>query len=381
MADSLLALDVGDASIEALLLEGGSHVRFYQRVELSDGVVMDGAIVNEEKFISALTSLAEGCKKQIGGLRRGLLPTALNFPESKIFIYCFDVGLIAGSDREKIIRAEAEKIIPWQEQEIYFDFIAKKDKETNHVLYVAAPKKLVNDYQRACASAGFDLVAIGAESLSLGQALLSAGEPHGATLILDIGARTTNISIFDKDDLLALSVSVPIAGQIFSQAIARDKGLSLPEAEALKRKGENLCTPDISTAYPSLFSSFEELAQEVQKAVVYFEKKTKEIVTAVVLAGGSSLLIGFDVFWGNKLGRKTSIGDPLKKVSNPDALHDGGAAIFFADVIGLALSARDSKAEQINLLRRATLPDKISGSRSGVDLKIMFHRFFSRGKK
>lgn len=345
-----LAIDVGDSSIEALMLAGGSTARFSHRVELSDGIIKDGEIVNQEKFIMALKSLVEEFKKQISSFKNEV-PAALNLPESKTFIYCFDLGPVANNNEmTKTVSAEAEKNIPWQQQELYFDFILKKATNANQVVYVAASKKLVDDYVVAFKSAGLNLTTVGAESLSLGCALLPTSVNHGATLILDVGARTANISVFDKNNLLALSSSVSIAGEVFSADIARDKNISLSEAEELKKKTADILDSQNQTVYPSLWKSIDDLAQETRKAIAYFEKKYGQIIEAVILCGGSSLIKGMNTALVGRLDKKVIGGDPIVKIKKLDKLDSAGPSILFADVIGLALSLEDKPVAQINLL-------------------------------
>lgn len=345
-----LAIDVGDSSIEALMLTGGLSAGFSHRVELSAGIIKDGEIVDQEKFIAALKSLADEFKKQDGGFKKEA-PAALNLPESKTFIYCFNIGAVANNELTKAVSVEAEKIIPWRTQDVFFDFILKKTTDMNRVIYVAAPKKLVDDYVAAFKSAGLNLTVVGAESLSLGCALLPTNVNHGATLILDVGARVANISIFDKNNLLALSSSAPIAGEVFSADIARDKNISLPEAEELKKKTADILDPQNKTVYPSLWKSINDLAQEARKAIVYFEKKQGQIIEAVILCGGSSLIKGMETALAARLDKKVIAGDSIVKIKNSDKLDNAGPSIFFADVIGLALSVSNNKSVQINLLR------------------------------
>lgn len=354
-----LAIDIGDVSIEALLLKRSSRVHFYQRIELPENTVTDGIITQEGVFVSSLKTLAENYRRLVYGNSKKLIPANLSLPESKVFIHCFDITLSDGEDLKKKIDIEAQKIIPWQKQEMYADFFSTKDKDIYHIMYAAAPRELVNKYKKTFKDAGFELYSVGPESLALGRALISGvPEKNAPRCILDIGARTTNISVF-RGDLLALSVSAPIAGQEFTKAIAEDRKLSLIEAEDLKKGGEDMFEDKNALLYPALHIQFKKFSVKVQEVLLYFEKKTGAMVDEVILAGGSSLLNGFDVFLSKELNKKTVLGNPLQNIGNVEVFGDGAASIFFADVIGQALNAMDNKAEKINLSPSATLASSV----------------------
>lgn len=347
---NLLTLDIGDGSIEAISLEESSRVNFYTRVELQEGAVIKGLITNEQVLVSSLKLISDAYKKQMGA-SKDLIPATLSISESKVFIHCFDIDI---NDKDKIdsdIRLEVSKFIPWEDSEVYSDYILKKNKTKYHVVYASVHKHVVDSYKKAFLSAGLELEIVSIESIALGRSLLSGIQGDGAKIILDIGSSTTNINIFGTDNVLALSISVPIAGQLFSSMLAKDKGITVPEAESQKRQGQNFFDQAHISEYPNFINSCEALSREIKRTIGYFEEKTKVVVNNIILAGGSSLLNGFDGYLNIALGKKVIAGDPLKNISNKDIFKSATPGILFADVIGQAMIANDKKAQKINFLK------------------------------
>jgi type IV pilus assembly protein PilM len=298
-----------------------------------------------------------------------------------VFLHYFEVpeDLTEQALSKKVLE-EASKVIPVAVGGLQWDFIVvennslvpsqghtESEKEPVHktVLFIGTPKEIVDDYKEVCYLAGLTLVALDIESMSLGRAFLSLPETKswldeleneagskGSTMIVDSGARTTTISIFDRNQILMMSVNIPIAGERFTEAVQEKLGVSGKEAEELKRtigfdgsKGEG-------RVFAVLQAEFQKILEELRTIIQYYEHKKGERIERVILAGGSSLLPKIDEYIATNIEKEVILGDPLAKVRDGNIFGEKISPILFADVIGLALrgTAKNPEKEGINLL-------------------------------
>ncbi len=167
-------------------------------------------------------------------------------------------------------------------------------------------------------------------------------------MIIDIGARTTNISIFDKEGVLRESITVPIAGNQFTKAIARKLKIPLEKAEKLKRNYGLDEKKEKGKVTTILEKELQPIIKRIKKSIEYYGQEIEEIF----LVGGSARLPKIVKFLSLSLGLKVNIG------ISPLASQLGRKSVLFNTVIGLALRGLEKNPEKagINLLPKAVRP-------------------------
>lgn len=340
-----VGIDISDYSIEILQLNRNREVLFYNRMILEDNIVLDGRILNKEVLVERLRTVLVGAPDHF--------PRAvLSLPESKAFVHFFTVPLgIREHELEKEIYDRALKIIPLDQKILCWDYFVTQSKLEQRVLFVGTDKEILGEYLEVMRLADINLTVVEIESCALARALL--GSPHDNTnsLIIDIGARTTNISIFDERNILQLSITVPVAGQHFTKAISEDLKISIQEAERLKKiLGFDGAKKD-NRIIEILDDKFADVIKEVNELISYYEGKRGGKIGEIIIAGGSALLPQIKEFVGLKVGRRVTIGDPFKKVRKYEQLEMQGGAILYTNVIGLAIRGISNLTKGINLLR------------------------------
>lgn len=340
--DQAFGMDISDRSIEILELKAGFgfSVVTYGRVKLDFGIVENGKILNKE-------GLAIKIKEALLTVKPKKISTnkvILSLPESKVFIHYFSLDKsLKGESLKKAIADEALKIIPFDFQKIYWDFQTRPSFVENKqsVIFIGTMREIADQYVEICQEIGLEVMALDLESISLGRAIL--GPEKKSNLILDIGARTTNISIFNRNNLLGLSVIVPIAGQDFTGLIMKHSGLGENEAEEMKKQ---------SGLLPILQAKLDELTAEIKKAIDFYEKKFVEKIEEVHLAGGSSLLRGLEEYFHDKLKLEVRLANPLKNIKFSKLLDKNISPVLFANVIGLAMRGVSNRFEGVNFLQQ-----------------------------
>lgn len=331
-------IDISDISCKVLALErksGKIEVEFFHREEFEPGIIEDGKILDQKKAVGILTEMKEEVEKS----SVGFTDVVATVPESKTFLHVFRLPRgVEQEDLRQAIIEKAKNLIPFKPDEVYFDFqFLEEEANLREILYVACPKKIINDYQSVFHKAGFQIGCINIEAASLSRGLISAQDLRKGALIFDSGARTTTLSIFDTKGLRYLN-NIKIAGSAFTKAIAEDSGLSREEAESVKRK-EGLSEEKILKILDPVLNS---LCRQVQSSLEYYSKRYKKNIDKIIICGGSSLMPGLVGYLGEKLGVRVERGRPFErnKIVVPDRfLKDNliEESLLYAPVLGSAL--------------------------------------------
>ncbi len=357
---SAFGLDISDFSIEVLQLKkrvGKKQVSAFGRVNLEEGIISDGKILNKEKLIEKIKEVTSKTKAGKLQTRRVILA----IPESKTFVNIFEFPVyLKFHELLKTVQVEVGRTIPIAFQDLYSDIqiISRSQEGFQKVRFVGVLKNIADDYKEVLEKAGLEPIAFDMESMSLAQVLIKESNKDSGTIILDIGARTTIVSIFDEGGL-SFAINIPIAGNNFSQAISENLKIPLEEAEKLKRDyglDEEMESGKIMLILQSIFQS---IIDEIKNTIKYCEKETGKKINKIILCGGSSLIPKLPEYLSSNLGIETQIGDPWTDIDDsnlqaPEILEFARAMspILYATVIGLAMRGleRDPIHGGINLL-------------------------------
>ncbi|MCK5027693.1 MAG: pilus assembly protein PilM, partial [Candidatus Pacebacteria bacterium] len=291
-----IAIDISDYSIEILQLDTDRHVVAHGRVILESGIVEDGEIFKREELTRAISTLFTKTRPRPINPKRETLAAALSFPESKTFIH--QIVLSPDVDKRDLkneVQKKISQFIPFSPEDMLWDYrVLSEDKEKIEVLYVGVVRILAEEYRSVLEEAGAPLALIDTELSSVGNLLLSDEDHETGTVVIDIGARTMGVGIFDEYTQLLFSVLIPYGGDHMTQEIMRSQHLTYSEAENLKRilgfdmsRGKN----DITLV---LKKHFEKNIKDIKKALSYYKKQTGGEIRKIILAGGGSLLPDID---------------------------------------------------------------------------------------
>jgi len=348
-----VGLDISDYSIEVVSL-GGSiknpRLLSLGRITLEEGIVENGKILNKEKLEKHLKGLIKNPK--FGELKTRKIIFSL--PESRSFIQIFKIPSdLKKEGEEEEIKSQIAQTIPYPLEALYFDYKIKEGINFKEILLGAVPKKIVNDYLEIFKSCQLQSVILEIESESLARSLID--KKQKPVLIADIGARTTNFSVFDENGL-RLSVSTPIAGNKFTRVLAEKLKISKEEAENLKIKIGLNAKLKKGRIFLILQKEIYNIIKEINKVFNYFQKKEQKEITKIILIGGSANLPCLKDYLSQNLEKEVVIGDPWVKI-NIDILRKKEyfkkaleiSPILYSTVIGSALRGLIKKPEEAGL--------------------------------
>src|SRR3954469_10630046 len=138
---------------------------------------------------------------------------------------------------EKIIAFEAQQNVPFPIDEVVWDYqlVGGGAEEQIQVVLVAIKSDLLDEMNNAVESTGLRTSIVDVATMSLYNAFrYSYSDLGGSSLLIDIGARTTNLLFIEPAKIF--SRSVPIGGSSITAAIAREFDEALAMAEHRKRR-------------------------------------------------------------------------------------------------------------------------------------------------
>jgi cell division protein FtsA len=218
-------------------------------------------------------------------------------------------------------------------------------------------------------------------SLAAAEAVLTRAQREAGTALIDIGAGTTNLIVFEDGEVQHVAV-LPIGGQHITNDLAIGLKTDLEVAEEVKLQHANL-RPDakkmnvmVKVGEKVQNFKFEEISMiveaRVEELLEYAEKELHKIKRArklpggIVLTGGTAKLPGLDDFTRDKL----QLAARVAKLENIGGLVDTVEDQRFTVVVGLMLLDM--------LLLPALPPLHANASRSARGLLDSLSGFFRR---
>ena len=352
----LVGVDISDHSIEVLLLNNKGNVTSYGRTILDKGIVENGEIINQKELSESLKEtlrntkpqpldVPEHAREKAVKLKTKDHQAIISLPDSRTYAQVFKF-----EDRGNLyqkIQEEVKNSIPFDSEELYWDFVELPAEEGVKILCVAAQRDIVDMYIYFFKSTNIDPVAFEVEGASIGRAILPVKTINKekkkkkrevmadgkSRMVIDMGAKTSILSIFNKEADLAVSVSLPYAGHYFTKKVSEFLDVSKEKAEKIKQKDGFKEDADI---FSEIKKHGEKIVKEIERASKYYTREFDEEIKEIVLAGGTALLPDIDKFLDERVEPKVKKGNPLKKISNEDLLSDK-KPILYSNVIGLGL--------------------------------------------
>ncbi len=271
-------------------------------------------------------------------------------------------GVTSQEQIQQTIQFEAAQNVPFPLSEVVWDYqLTQTPAGETEAIIVAIKAEILDRLNQSVMEAGCLPQQTDVAPLALFNAVrFNYPEEEGCILLLDIGAKTTQLVFIEKNRLFVRGV--PIAGNQITQAIATDLGCEFAEAEAIKHEkgfvglgGAYEDPPDPIAARSSkiIRQVMTRLHQEVNRSIIsYKNQQGGSAPTRILLGGGSSVLAYMDLFFGDKLNLPVEYFNPLRNMAvSSEADVDGlsCSAYTMGEVIGLALRQIGECPLEVNL--------------------------------
>lgn len=197
--------------------------------------------------------------------------------------------------------------------------------------------------------AAFDIVYHQAAAATEGEA--PAEEEEGDTIvILDMGADKTDVVITDGDSIWLRNL--PIGGNHFTRALAKDLKLTFAKAEHLKRNATK--APDPKKLYQAMRPVFQDFLGELQRSISFFASTHRSsVIKKIVGLGNGFRLPGLQKFLQQNLQYPVDRVAKYNALVGEEVLSDQtfiDNVMGFGVAYGLALQGLEQTPIQTNLL-------------------------------
>src|SRR5438034_7021432 len=265
---------------------------------------------------------------------------------------------------ERIISFEAQQNVPFPINEVVWDYqlVGGGGDEQIQVVLVAIKVDLLDGINSVVEEAGLRTSIVDIAPMALYNAFrYSYSDLSGCSLLVDIGARTTNLLFIEPRKIF--SRSVPIGGGSITAAIAKEFGEPFAAAE-LRKKRDGFVSlggayaepadPDVARVSKLVRSTMTRLHAELMRSISHYRGQQHGSQPArIFLCGGSAGMPYMREFFNEKLGLPIEFFNPLRNVAAADSTpvaELANSAHLLGEVVGLALRSVSDCPMELNLL-------------------------------
>ena len=290
-------------------------------------------------------------------------------PGFHVFSKFLKLPPVDSSKVTQIIQYEAQQNVPFPLEEVVWDYqiLGTMPSGELEVLLVAIKSDIVEGLFRAAESAGLRLDLVDVSPAALCNAFrYNYGDLDGCTMLLDIGAKTSNLLFFEKNKVYSRSIN--IGANSITQDFAAEAKMPFAEAEKLK----------IAEGFVSLGGAYEEPDNPRQAAI---SKIARQVMTRLhiqvnqtiqfyrsqqgggapqrlFLAGGASIMAYTAQFFAEKLNLPVEYFNPFRNIQIEPGVNLeelAKVAHAYGEVVGLGLRNPTQCPVELNLIPKAIL--------------------------
>ncbi len=338
---NIFGLDISQGSLKIVELQKfGKSVglKSFARAEFPKGLVINDVVTDNKVFAHILSQTMQ--KPQYGKLDTNR--AVVGIPESKSFVRVIQIPLLTDKEIENAVLFEAENFIPMPIDQVYMDWqkLGESSGKLN-ILIIATPKDFVDKLLSVLDECGIVVQALEADSQSVRRSVLSR-ENKETLLIVDIESGSSNL-VMVEDGHLQFTSSVPIAGNNFTDSIAKSLGVSFAKAEEIKQKVGIANTADYPNIQIALLPTLGSLTEEI-KGILKFHREhySQKPVSRLVLCGGGARLKNLPQYFSEQFSQteniRVELGNPW--INFPEIKNiplDNTEVLDFTGAIGMAM--------------------------------------------
>lgn len=336
----LFGLDVGHGSIKVMQLERrpalAPKLIGYGTAAFDKSAQADGAAVKPEVIAAAAKNLF--ANHLIGDITTRRVAFAI--PGYRTFTRSIQLPKLNAKDLHEAVMLEAEQYIPQALEELYLDYeTIRQGADSTEVLLVATPRAIVDSYLELSELLGLEAVLIEPTLSSAGRLFTLDTHSNLATVIIDFGSLSADISIFDGH--LMATGTVPGGGEVFTQTIKRRLNVTLAEAGLIKTKYGLGVSKKQKEIVEAMTPVLEQIVREIRRMVRYYEERygNDRPIGQIVTLGGGANMPGLSDFLTNAIRLPVRHTDPWNHFEHK-GLQPPSAADkpMYATAAGLSLA-------------------------------------------
>ena len=289
--------------------------------------------------------------------------------EESVFSRFVQLPALGEEKIERIIAFEAQQNVPFPLDEVVWDYqlVGGGGGEEIQVVLVAIKADVLDQINRAVEATGLRTWIVDLTTMALYNAFqFNYYDLSGCSLLLDIGARTTNLLFIEPGKIFTRSV--PLGGNLMTSAIAREFNESFASAELRKKRNPVVGgTGDETTSIEAEASRVARVGRsiltrlhaEVMRSISHYcAQQRGNRPERVFLSGGGAGTPDIQQFFQEKLKLPVDFFDPLRNVAVTDSATLNTISRcrhLLGEPVGLALRTARRCPIELNLLPQSVV--------------------------
>ena len=284
-------------------------------------------------------------------------------PAQSVFARFVKLPPLVQEKLDKIISFEAQQNVPFPLNEVVWDYqvVGGGLGEQIQVVLVAIKVDLLDRTNAAVEGTGLQTSLVDIAPMALCNAFrYSYPEVGDCSLLLDIGARTTNILFIESGRIFLRSI--PLGGSAITAAIAREFNESFAAAETRKKRDGFVglggayaepADPNIVRVSKMARSTMTRLHAELMRSVTHYRAQQQgNRPTRIYLCGGGAGMPYMREFFHEKFQVPIEFFNPLQNVTVAESAPRqdvARSAHLLGELVGLALRSVTISPMELNL--------------------------------
>ena len=379
-AERILSLDIGASSIKLAEFQrgrgGGMELLRYAHRSLGLDPQHEA-----ERSRYVITTLRELLQE----LQIKPAPVVVSVSGQSVFSRFVKLPPVEPDKVSQIVQYEAQQNVPFPIEEVVWDYQLVGGMEGEVDVMLAAIKgEIIDELTDCVAFAGLKPEIIDVAPMALYNAVrYNYGEQEGCTLIVDMGARATDLIFIEAGRVF--SRSIPMAGNAITQQIVREFDLSFEDAEEMKIAHgfvglggayEGHASETADKVSKTIRSVMTRMHAEINRSINFYRsQQSGSAPQRVLLTGGTSIIPYTDSFLREKLKVEVEYLNPFQNVMVSEGISAeeiGQDAHLLGEIVGLALRKVHTCPIEINLMPAKVIAEKAFEKKQPVLLMAMF---------
>src|SRR6266478_6475364 len=282
-------------------------------------------------------------------------------PAQSVFARFVKLPALDAQKVDKIIAFEAQQNVPFPIDQVVWDYqlVGGGMGEQIQVVIVAIKRDLLEEINNAVEETGLRTRILDVASMGLYNAFCyNYTDLNGCSLLVDIGARTTNVLFIESGRIF--SRSLPLGSSVITAAIAKEFGESFAAAETRKNSDASVALggaaepddPNVGRLSKIVRSTLTRLHAELMRSITHYRAQQQgDRPSRIFLCGGGAGMPNMREFFHEKFELPVEFFNPLRNVSVAESTPDTtSSAHLLGELVGLALRSVAICPMKINLL-------------------------------
>lgn len=290
-------------------------------------------------------------------------PVWYALPGQSVFTKSIKILALEDSELDKLVKFEAQQQVPFPIDEVAWSYHAQTTNSGEKEAVLLAIKHAeLNEYDSMVNQAGLKTEGLNTASMALYNAFRNSyAQQTEPALLLDLGARTTNLIFIENGRIYTRSIA--IGGASVTAAIAKEYNVSFGDAEHSKLESglvllggghSSQLSEDVAQLGTIIRNALTRIVSQIPQTInMYRSQQGGAAPQHVYLCGGMAALPYAKEFLEERLHLPVSYFNPMHNVSvgpGVNAEYVASATYLLGEVVGMALQGFDQAAIKMSLL-------------------------------